>query len=65
MTLEQIFADFTKGSQGFVKAVEMHCGFNASATEIARIADKSTDAQSFQAIWEGQDDWTDEANETE
>lgn len=65
MTLEQIFAAYTKGSQGFVKAVETHCGFNASAAEIERIADKATDAASFEDIWKNDDSWTDEANVAE
>ncbi len=38
MTLAEIFAAYTAGSPGFVKAVSSHCGFDLSADECARIA---------------------------
>ena len=60
MTIQEIYAKFMPGSQGFVKAVETHCGYCASATEIERIAAKASDAAEFQTIWENDDSWTDE-----
>ena len=62
MTIQQIYAAFTPGSKGFVKAVEAHCGYCASSTEIERIAAKTTDAAEFQTVWENDDSWTDANN---
>lgn len=62
MTLEQIYAEFTDGSQGFVQAVQSHCGFDRSDAEIARIAERAKTAGEFQKIWENEDWWTDENN---
>jgi hypothetical protein len=63
MTLNEIYDQYTPGSQGFVDAVETHCGFDISRSEIERIADKSPTAADFQRNWEGDDSWTDAANE--
>ena len=63
MTLEQIYAEFDAGSKPFVAAVESHCGFCCSDTEIERIVAKSTNAAEFQRIWENDDSWTDSNNE--
>ena len=63
MTIEQIYTQLNAGSQGFVTAVENHCGFGCSATEIKRIAAKAEDASDFQRIWENDDSWTDANNE--
>lgn len=62
MTINEIYATYTTGSQGFCKAIEAHCGYNLSITEIKRIADKSPTAEEFQATWENDDSWTDENN---
>ena len=63
MTIEQIYSDYTVGSQGFCIAIETHCGFGISRTEIARIAARASDAEQFQSIWENDDSWTDENNQ--
>ena len=62
MNLEQIYAQFSAGSRGFVQAVQSHCGFCASDAEIERIADVAADAADFQRIWENDDSWTDDNN---
>jgi len=62
MTLAQIYAQFTPGSQGFCIAVADHCGFGISRDEIRRIAEKSPTAEQFEAAWEGDDWWTDDNN---
>lgn len=62
MTLAEIYNSFTPGSQGFVIAVETHCGFDISPTEIERIGDASKTAEAFQAAWENEDWWTDANN---
>jgi hypothetical protein len=49
MTINEIYATYTVGSQGFCKAVETHCGYSVSI--------------SFQSVWENNDDsWTDAKN---
>ena len=63
MTIEQIYNDYTPGSQGFCLAVETHCGFQTSRTETARIAAQATTAAEFQSIWENDDSWTDANND--
>lgn len=63
MTLSQIYSQFTRGSQGFCRAVETHCGFNTSMDETKRIADKAETAEDFERIWESDDNWTDEKNQ--
>lgn len=60
MTLDEIFSTYTKGSPGFVKAVETYCGFLISSTEIERIANKASDAAEFQRVFEDDDTWTDD-----
>jgi hypothetical protein len=62
MTLADIYTEFTTGSQGFVKAVSSHCGFDISNREIRRISTKAETAEQFQAIWANEDWWTDENN---
>jgi hypothetical protein len=63
MTIEQIYNEYTPGSQGFCIAVETHCGFQTSRTETARIAAKAPTAAEFQSVWENDDSWTDENND--
>lgn len=65
MTLSDIYATYTAGSQGFVAAVQTHCGFCASNDEVRRIADRASDADEFQRIWENDDSWTDAKNAAE
>jgi len=62
MTITDIFAEFTPGSQGFCMAVEIHCpGLEISRDEIARIGQAATDADDFTRIWENEDWWADDA----
>ena len=63
MTIEQIYDNYTPGSQGFCIAVETYCGFQTSRTETARIAAKARDAAAFLSIWENDDSWTDKNND--
>lgn len=63
MTIEQIYNDYSAGSQGFVIAVETHCGYGISRTEIERIAGIAKTASEFQSVWENDDSWTDENNQ--
>lgn len=62
MTLEQIYNEMNRGSHGFCKAIETHCGFNISVEEIERIAQRARTAAEFQEIWENDDSWTDANN---
>lgn len=62
MSLNQIYAEFTPGSQGFCIAVETNCGFNTSRDETARIASRAQTAEQFEQIWSDEDWWTDENN---
>lgn len=64
MTIEQIYAAYTAGSTGFAIAIETHCGYCISREEIKRIAAKASTAEEFQQVWENDDSWTDENNET-
>jgi hypothetical protein len=69
MTISDIFATFTAGSTGFCRAVATHCGFDASQTEIERIALRAAEegpnsddmAAEFERIWEEEFWWTDAA----
>ena len=60
--LNQIANEYQWGSQGFVVAVETHCGFSISRDEIQRIADRTATPGEFQSAWKNDDDWTDENN---
>jgi hypothetical protein len=62
MTITEIFAQFRKGSQGFVQAVQDYCGYDCSHEEIARIAERANNADEFQTIWENEDWWADANN---
>lgn len=62
MTLQEIYQQFTPGSQGFAKAVETHCGFEASIDEIKRIGLRANSAEEFEAIWQNEDWWSDDKN---
>ena len=53
MTLNEIYATYTIGSEGFVRAVEDNCGFEISREEIERLAAISPTAEDFQKNWEG------------
>lgn len=65
MTIDQIYAQYARGSQGFCKAVQTHCGFGASLTEIARIAAQAETAADFRRIWKDDASWCDFANITD
>ena len=53
MTLNEIYATYTIGSEGFIRAVEDNCGFEISREEIERLAAISPTAEDFQINWEG------------
>lgn len=64
MTLEEIYEEYTVGSQGFVIAVSDHCGgLECSSDEIKRIAYRASSAAEFRSIWENDRSWRDEENE--
>ena len=58
--LNQIADEYRWGSNAFVIAIETHCGYNMSRTEIERIADRTSTPDEFQAMWENDVDWLDE-----
>jgi hypothetical protein len=60
--LDRIYAEFTRGSQGFCSEVSTWCGFDISRAEIARIAERAETPAQFQAIWADEDWWTDANN---
>lgn len=62
MTLEDIYNEFTRGSNGFVKAVQTWGKMDLSNEEIERIAAKAETADEFHRIWENDDSWTDANN---
>ena len=59
MTLPEIYDRYTPGFPGFVTAIETHCGFQISRSEIKRIAQRATTPDDFQRIWENETWWTD------
>ena len=63
MTLNEIYNEYTAGSNGFCKAVQTHCGLDVSNDEIERIASKAASAEQFMNIWENEDWWTDANNQ--
>ena len=60
MTLETIYETYTAGSTGFCIAVETHCGFEISRSEIERIAERAPTAAEFERIWERETGWADD-----
>ncbi|NGO64177.1 hypothetical protein G6N76_10860 [Rhizobium daejeonense] len=62
MTIETIYEEFSRGSNGFIKAVQTHCGYDISDTEIERIAARAETAAEFDRIWQNEDFWTDANN---
>lgn len=62
MTIETIYEEFSRGSNGFVHAVQTHCGYDISDAEIERIAEKAETAAEFDRIWQNEDFWTDRNN---
>jgi len=62
MTLAEIYDEYVVGSEGFVVAVDIHCGYNISKREIRRIANRAPTPEQFQTIWENETDWADEHN---
>jgi hypothetical protein len=59
MTLEEIYEEFRAGSAGFVKAVQTHCGFGISNSEIERLAGECPDWWEFEDAWENESWWKD------
>lgn len=62
MTLVEIYEQFTAGSPGFCNAVDAHCGFNMTPSEVRRIGEKTSSAAEFERIWADEDWWKDEKN---
>ena len=62
MALEEIYATFSTGSEGFIRAVETHCGFGISRDEIERIAEDAESPVEFELIYTNEDYWTDDKN---
>lgn len=60
MTLEEIYQHYTPGSPGFAIAVESHCGYGITRSEIQRIGEKAKTADEFQDQWENDDWWQDD-----
>jgi len=51
MTLEEIYTEYTAGSQGFVAAVDTHCGYDSDRAIIEAIGDIAKSAAEFDRIW--------------
>lgn len=62
MKLNEIYNEFSVGSEGFVRAVETHCGFCISREEIERIALIAPTAEDFQNVFDNVTSWTDANN---
>ena len=63
MTLIDIYAEFSIGSRGFIRAIQTNAGLDISDQEIERIAARARTAEEFEAIWSGEDWWTDANNQ--
>lgn len=59
MNIYDIYREHRIGSQGFVNAIQTHCGLEASPTEIERIAQVAPTPERFMEVWEEDDDWND------
>lgn len=59
MTLFDIYSEFARGSNGFVKAVQTWGGMDLTDAEIERIAGKAETADDFIRIWETEDWYSD------
>lgn len=57
--MEWIYAYYTVGSSGFVRAVQDYGGYDVTDIEIAAIASKARTAAEFQRIWENETWWYD------
>jgi len=64
MTITEIYKAYTAGSEGFIEAVETHCGFDIDRDDIREIANMVDDigfetdeecAAEFMQIWENGD----------
>jgi hypothetical protein len=62
MTIAEIYEKFLRTGDGFSKAVETHCGYGISRTEISRIAAVAEDHSEFEIIWSSDNWWCDEKN---
>jgi hypothetical protein len=62
MTLAEIYAEFTPGSKGFVRAVQAHCGLDLSNEEIERLAAECPRAEDFEDAWKNENWWKGSAN---
>ena len=60
MTIAEIYAEYTPGSDGFAIAVRDHCGFDMSREEIKRLGAVANSAEEFEDQWKNDDWWADE-----
>ena len=60
MNIQTIYSTYQVGSNGFIRAIQDHCGYDVTDDEIARIADKAVTADQFQDVWENESWWQDE-----
>jgi hypothetical protein len=59
--LNTIYNEFTIGSDGMIRAIQTHCGFNISNAEIERILQRAKTASEFEHLWENTDWWSDDS----
>lgn len=57
LSIEDIYCQFSRGSDGFCRAVETHCGFDITRAQIGRIAERARTADEFVHIWENSVWW--------
>jgi hypothetical protein len=62
MTLDEIYEKYTQGSDGFIKAVLRHCGYDISYSEMERLSSKCPNSREFEYAWKNETWWTDWAN---
>lgn len=55
--LSEIYQQFTRGSEGFCRAVESQCGFDLTREQIRAIAKRAKNAEEFHSIWANEDRW--------
>lgn len=59
MTLEQIYENYDRQSDEFVRRVQKHWDFGLSRDEILRISERAQTAESFLGIFIDEDWWQD------
>lgn len=58
--LNTIYDEFTIGSDGMIRAIQTHCGFDISDVECARILHWAKTASEFERLYENADWWRDD-----